>query len=113
MSGLDGIVTNLPFRLPESPVRVDGGELGKRLDGGALAPADGATFTDVLANAIGEVAATQNEARQGAEALARGEPVELHDLMIAMGKSEVAFNLMLEVRNKLLDAWEQLSHAAV
>ena len=41
-----------------------------------------------------------------------GEDVELHDVMLAGGKSEVAFNLMLEVRNKLIDAWEKLSRSA-
>jgi flagellar hook-basal body complex protein FliE len=33
--------------------------------------------------------------------------------MMAMGKSDVAFNLMLEVRNKLVDAWEKLSRSVV
>ena len=51
------------------------------------------------------------ELREILHAKARGEPVEVHDLMIAMGKSEVAFNLMLEVRNKIIDAWQQLSRS--
>ena len=34
--------------------------------------------------------------------------VELHDVMLAANKSEVMFNLMLEVRNKLVEAWEKL-----
>ena len=42
-----------------------------------------------------------------------GEDVELHDVMIASSKSEVAFNLLLEVRNKMVDAWEQLSRSSV
>jgi flagellar hook-basal body complex protein FliE len=42
-----------------------------------------------------------------------GEEVELHDVLIAGSKSEVAFNLLLEVRNKLVDAWEQLSRSSV
>jgi flagellar hook-basal body complex protein FliE len=33
--------------------------------------------------------------------------------MAAANKSEVAFNLMLEVRNKLVEAWEKLSRSAV
>ena len=41
-----------------------------------------------------------------------GEDVELHDVMIAGSKSEVAFNLLLEVRNKLVDAWEKLSRSS-
>jgi flagellar hook-basal body complex protein FliE len=44
-------------------------------------------------------------------AAASGEPVELHDVMMSMGKSEVAFNLLLEMRNKLVDAWDKLSRS--
>jgi flagellar hook-basal body complex protein FliE len=39
--------------------------------------------------------------------------VGVDKLMLSIGKSEVAFNLMLEVRNKLVDAWEKLSRSVV
>ena len=42
-----------------------------------------------------------------------GEPVALHDVMSSMAKSEVAFNFVLEVRNRLVDAWEKLSRSVV
>jgi len=45
--------------------------------------------------------------------MALGENVELHDVLIATNKSEVAFNLLLEVRNKLVDAWDKLSRSSV
>ena len=69
------------------------------------------TFAKTLTSVLTEVRELQLDSKQKYQALARGENVEVHDLMIAMGKSEVAFNLMLEVRNKLLEAWQHLSRS--
>ena len=68
-------------------------------------------FVHSLSEALHEVRQLQVESRDKARALAAGEPVEVHDLMISMGKSEVAFNMMLEVRNKLLEAWQTLQRS--
>jgi len=79
--------------------------------GGGAEPAEG--FSSALTDAINEIDQLRNDASGKVEALASGEPVELHELMIAMGKSEVAFNLMLEVRNKMVEAWHTLSRSVV
>lgn len=71
------------------------------------------SFGDALAGAIDKVDSLRDDVQDKFESLATGEPVALHDIMLAMGKSEVAFNLMLEVRNKLVDAWEKLSRSVV
>jgi len=76
-------------------------------------PAAGRSFGAALAGALEGVDDLQDEAARKAEALARGEPVQLHDLLISMEESSVAFHLMLEVRNKLLDAWEALNRIPV
>jgi flagellar hook-basal body complex protein FliE len=55
----------------------------------------------------------QDDVQAKTRGLMLGEGVELHDVMLAADKSEVTFNLMLEVRNKLVDAWEKLSRSAV
>lgn len=74
---------------------------------------DTADFAGFLANSIDDVRALQDDARQKARGLALGEDVDLHDVMIASSKSEAAFNLMLEVRNKLVEAWEKLSRSVM
>ena len=93
-----------PVRTPEIPSRAPsiGGSTGS--SGG---------FGDVLAQAIEGVDSLQKDVSSKTQALATGEPVALHDVMTSMGKSEVAFNLLLEVRNKLVDAWEKLSRSVV
>ena len=68
-------------------------------------------FEGVLADAIDHVGGLQNKVQDQVRAAATGEPVELHDVMMSMGKSEVAFNLLLEMRNKLVDAWDKLSRS--
>jgi flagellar hook-basal body complex protein FliE len=70
-------------------------------------------FGGVLADSLADVAALQADVQQKTRGLALGDDVELHDVLLAAGKSEVAFNLLLEVRNKLVDAWEKLSRSAV
>ncbi len=70
-------------------------------------------FSSVLEGAIDRIDGLGKDVGNKVQALASGQPVALHDIMMAMGKSEVSFNLMLEVRNKLLDAWEKLSRSVV
>lgn len=72
---------------------------------------DSPGFAGYLADSLSKVQQLQDDARQKARGLALGEDVGLHDVMIAANKSEVAFNLLLEVRNKLVDAWEKLSRS--
>lgn len=72
---------------------------------------DSPGFAGYLADSLGKVQQLQDDARQKARGLALGEDVDLHEVMIAANKSEVAFNLLLEVRNKLVDAWEKLSRS--
>tara|TARA_R110002072_G_scaffold174303_1_gene329296 strand:- start:8231 stop:8599 length:369 start_codon:yes stop_codon:yes gene_type:complete len=69
-------------------------------------------FDGFLADSVQKVSDMQNTTKGMVKSMVMGEDVDLHEVMIAGGKSEVAFNLMLEVRNKLIDAWEKLSRSA-
>lgn len=103
----------LGARLQDGPKLVQGrgsGELAP-LAGGASGA--GTEFSRSLAEAIREVDSLQADSAAKAQSLALGEGGEVHDLMLAMGKSEVAFNLMLEVRNKMLEAWQTLQRTVL
>jgi len=69
-------------------------------------------FSGVLADSLNTVRGLQMDVKDKVRGMVMGEDVELHDVMIAGSKSEVAFNLLLEVRNKMVDAWEKLSRSA-
>ena len=71
------------------------------------------SFEGALSDSLGAVRSLQNDVAEKYKGLVLGEDVELHDVMLAANKSEVTFNLMLEVRNKLVEAWEKLSRSAV
>jgi flagellar hook-basal body complex protein FliE len=43
-----------------------------------------------------------------AEAYAAGQDIEIHDLMIALQQTEVAFDLAVQVRNKIVEAYQEI-----
>ena len=43
------------------------------------------------------------------EALIKGEDVSMHDVMLSMQESQISMQLMLETRNKLFEAYKELS----
>jgi flagellar hook-basal body complex protein FliE len=87
--------------------------IAPRPQGPDTRPSTNEGFAGMLADAIDNVQSLQNDTRDKTRGLAMGEDVDLHDVMIAAGKSEVAFNLVLEVRNKLVEAWEKLSRSVM
>lgn len=93
--------------------RLERGLDPRPVEDGGVAPADGSSFAARLADALHGVDQLGDESAAQAEALAKGEPVELHELMVSMEKSDVAFRMMLEVRNKLLDAWQTLTRTPI
>ena len=60
------------------------------------------SFGDTLAKAIHEVDGSQKAADQQIEAFVAGEQENLHEVMISMNEAKLTFQLMTEVRNKML-----------
>jgi len=89
------------------------GETAPPTDDGvpSIEPGGGRRFESVLDSSVGTLSDMQADVQSKVRGLVLGEGVELHDVMLAINKSEVSFNLMLEVRNKLVDAWEKLSRS--
>jgi flagellar hook-basal body complex protein FliE len=73
----------------------------------------GTGFSGVLQGALRDVATAEGEARDKIEGLVSGRTQEIHEVMAAMNKSEVAFTMLLEVRNKLVDAWREITHMSL
>ena len=70
-------------------------------------------FTDMVRNAVAEVNQTQMESRQMQTAYERGEPIPLHEVVLGMQKSSLAFEATLQVRNKVLKAYEDILNMPV
>lgn len=67
-----------------------------------------AGFGSILQSSLDNVGRLQAEADQSLEELTTGRQTDIHSTMIAMEKAEVAFELALQIRNKLLNAYETL-----
>jgi flagellar hook-basal body complex protein FliE len=82
---------------------------------GALAPAQpsGDSFSTMLGKMVTEVNAKQISAADAVNHLQTGNNVSLHQAVIAMEEANVSFQLMVEVRNKLLDSYQELMRMQV
>ncbi len=75
------------------------------LDAGA---SNGPSFADQLKNMLNEASATQDRATDYMQRFVRGEPVELHDVMAATEEAGITINMLVELRNKLTDAYRTI-----
>ncbi len=70
-------------------------------------------FGDALENAINKVDGAQKAADGQIEAFVAGEQENLHEVMIAMNEAKLSFQLMTEVRNRMLDTYQELMRMQV
>ena len=65
-------------------------------------------FEKALGGLVSEVSARQTAATEAVSGLISGKNVSLHQTMIAMEEASISFQLMVEVRNKLLESYQEL-----
>lgn len=70
-------------------------------------------FEDVLKTFITDVNDLQSVAKESIEKLASGEINDVHQVMVAVEKAGVAFDLMMEIRNKMLEAYQEIMRMQV
>ena len=76
--------------------------------------AGGADFARILRNSIDKVNQTQQQSDQMAEKLAAGDTSQnLHEVMIALQTASVSFQEMVQVRNKLVTAYQDVMNIQV
>lgn len=71
------------------------------------------SFGQVLQNSIKEVNQLQHVADRSIEQLIAGRSKNLHETMIAMEKADISFRLMMEVRNKIIEAYHEIMRMQV
>ncbi len=77
------------------------------------APNAGPGFKELLQEQIDQVNQLQNDARAAIEDLATGRRNDVESVMIATVKADTAFRLLLQVRNKVLDMYEEIKQMRV
>lgn len=70
-------------------------------------------FSDFILQAIGNTNAAQLDSQKTAQAFERGEAVPLTDVVLKMQKSSLSFEATLQVRNKVLKAYEDVLNMPV
>ena len=68
----------------------------------------GTSFGDTLKGLINNVSDQQDVAADYAQRFARGEPVELHQVMASAEEASISLEMMVQVRNKFQDAYRSL-----
>ena len=82
--------------------------------GAGGAGASGASgFLDSLKSAIGKVNDAEMEAGRAVDAIMTGETQDIHRTMVALQQADVSFQLMMQIRNKLVAAYEEIQRMQV
>jgi len=71
------------------------------------------SFTDSVKNVLGKVNEAQVKSTDLQEAYQRGEDIPLTDVVLGMQKSSLVFEATLQVRNKVLKAYEEILNMPV
>ena len=87
------------------------------VDNAAASHAVGGTpssgFMNSLQQAIGKANDIQLEAGQATEALMTGQTQNIHQTMVALQEADVSFQLMMQIRNKLVSAYEEIQRMQI
>ena len=80
---------------------------------GASPSTSGEAFSSVLDGAMNGVQSLENSAGQSIEGMLSGESGEIHQTILAAQRAELAFDMFLQVRNKLVQAYQEVMRMQV
>ena len=85
----------------------------KQPDFGMVENNTSTSFTDSVKEALSEVNETQSTSKALRNSYERGEDVPLTDVVMSLQKSSLAFEATLQIRNKVLKAYEEIMNMPV
>ncbi len=94
---IDPISSSAPFRMPEMPSLASGERSAAKLD-----------FSALLSQAVTHVQDLQTHSQHKINQFLSGEGEELQDVAIATQRAELAFELAQQVRNKIVQAYQEV-----
>jgi len=110
VTGLGAIQGRFPSELPRL------GDL-PNLNGSVGSPSSqkvgGSGFGEALSGLVHNVDAVQKNAHEATRRLLTGEIEDVHQVMVAMEEAQTSFQLMMEVRNKIVDAYREVMRMQV
>jgi flagellar hook-basal body complex protein FliE len=87
--------------------------LAQPMQAGSAAAKPAAGFAELLGKAIGQIQSVSDNADSKVAALATGQDVELHEVMLALETESMAMSLITQVRNKAVEAYQEVSRMQV
>ena len=100
-----------PIHSPQALDRVGGPLLSPV--GQPAKPPEGKDFKSILLDSLDEVNRLQREADQGVQRLMTGQTDNVAQVLAAVDKAGIAFDLLMEIRNKLTDAYQEIQQMRV
>ncbi|MCA9733268.1 MAG: flagellar hook-basal body complex protein FliE [Deferribacteres bacterium] len=70
-------------------------------------------FIDTMKSFLSDANTLQKNAADQVEALVSGETTDVHDVMVAMEKASVSFEMVMEIRNRMLEAYQEIMRTQV
>lgn len=84
-------------------------QVGNATSGAAGTQGGGSSFADVFESAVNDMDSLQNSADQQVAGLLQGNGnTDLGKTMVSVEKADVAFQLMMQVRNKVVSAYQEM-----
>ena len=80
---------------------------------GKPTPEDIGSFKDTLNQFVNSVNGLQKQASSAETSFLNGEITDVHQVMIAVEEASTAFQLLMEIRNKLLEAYQQVQRMPI
>ena len=81
--------------------------------GGSDAASNANTFADILHNSVEKVNTMQTQADQAIANLVAGRTKNIHETMLTIERADESLKLMMQVRNKILDAYKEIMRMQV
>lgn len=73
----------------------------------------GADFGSALQQAVSSLQQLGSQADSSSLALAKGDPIDIHEVMLANEQASLGFSMAVQVRNKLVDAYQDVMKMSV
>jgi len=97
-------ITGLPFTPPASP-SLPGAQ--------AAGAASGQPFKNILLEALNQVNTMQSQANEAVQQLVTGGEVNPAEVLTTLQKADISFRMMLQIRNKLVQAYQEVNNIRI
>ena len=67
------------------------------------------SFSDIMKNSINELDSYQSKSDKSIESFIKGEETEIHNVMLAMEEAKMSMQFAIEVRNRLLEVYQEFN----